>query len=109
MLWLSGLFGCMKCNDDSLGAYEKIKPDIPEKGSPDFILYKFKEIQDLPEGERDQAASLITPQMIQEWVDAGGEVNACDEKLQTPLYIAAKLNRSELVKALIEAGADVNV
>ena len=38
----------------------------------------------------------------------GGEINQCDENLQTPAYIVAKNCRSALIN-LIEHGADINI
>lgn len=45
---------------------------------------------------------------VQKLLNEIEDINACNEKGQTAVYIAAKENYAEMVKVLADAGADLN-
>lgn len=47
-----------------------------------------------------------TPQQIRNLIKSGASVNAVDYRLTTPLLVCAASGRDDLVKVLIEEGAD---
>lgn len=55
------------------------------------------------------ACSLDKTNLVEQLIKAGVDVNAKDEKGNTPLHIACSYGRTDLVEQLLEAGADLNV
>lgn len=48
------------------------------------------------------------PSIVKLFIEYGANPNACKTRGLTPLYIASRTGRLEMVKILVEAGADTN-
>ena len=47
--------------------------------------------------------------LVQVLVDKGADVNALDDKKETPIFKAVRNNNQEVVEKLIDAEADLNI
>jgi len=60
-------------------------------------------------GAVDAAVSMRSPRIVRLLIDYGADINMIDSDGDTPLYRAASQGSLEIVKALLNAGADVDV
>jgi ankyrin repeat protein len=69
------------------------------------LVDALSEIDKKPVVDRQTAVRFLTSKMIHGYVQNGADVNATNDKLETALHLAAKLNRSDLVTTLLFYGA----